>query len=52
MGSSDDLLSNPTCRDFRDFPRAAAVKPINPFPLIAMLVIVVFLVLWFNGVFT
>jgi len=27
------------------------MKPINPFPLIAMLVIVVFLVLWFNGVF-
>jgi len=27
------------------------VKPINPFPLIAMLVIVVFLVLWMNGVF-
>jgi len=25
------------------------MKPINPFPLIAMLVIVVFLVLWFNG---
>ena len=30
----------------------APMKPINPFPLIAMLVIVVFLVLWFNGVFT
>ena len=28
------------------------MKPINPFPLIAMLVIVLFLVLWFNGVFT
>jgi hypothetical protein len=28
------------------------MKPINPFPLIAMLVIVVFLVLWFNGVFS
>jgi len=27
------------------------MKPINPFPLIAMLVIVVFLVLWLNGVF-
>ena len=27
------------------------MKPINPFPLVAMLVIVVFLVLWFNGVF-
>jgi len=27
------------------------MKPINPFPLIAMLVIVVFLVLWINGVF-
>jgi len=27
------------------------MKPINPFPLIAMLVIVVFLVLWMNGVF-
>jgi len=25
------------------------MKPINPFPLIAMLVIVVFLVLWING---
>jgi len=25
------------------------MKPINPFPLIAMLVIVVFLVLWLNG---
>jgi hypothetical protein len=29
----------------------APMKPINPFPLIAMLVIVVFLVLWINGVF-
>jgi hypothetical protein len=28
------------------------MKPINPFPLVAMLVIVVFLVLWFNGAFT
>jgi len=28
------------------------VKPINPFPLIMMLVIVMFLVLWFNGMFT
>jgi len=27
------------------------MKPINPFPLIAMLVIVIFLVLWLNGVF-
>jgi hypothetical protein len=27
-------------------------KPINPFPLVAMLVIVIFLVLWFNGAFT
>jgi hypothetical protein len=30
---------------------ALGMKPINPFPLIAMLVIVVFLVLWINGVF-
>jgi len=28
------------------------MKPINPFPLIAMLVIVVFLVLWINGALT
>ena len=28
------------------------MKPINPFPLVAMLVIVMFLVLWFNGAFT
>jgi len=28
------------------------MKPINPFPLIMMLIIVVLLVLWFNGVFT
>jgi hypothetical protein len=28
------------------------MKPINPFPLVAMLVIVAFLVLWLNGAFT
>jgi len=28
------------------------MKPINPFPLIMMLIIVIFLVLWFNGAFT
>ena len=28
---------------------ALPMKPINPFPLIAMLVIVGFLVLWLNG---
>ena len=26
-------------------------KPINPFPLIAMLIIIVFVILWLNGVF-
>jgi len=31
--------------------RRHVMKPINPFPLIAMLVIVIFLVLWLNGVF-
>jgi len=27
----------------------AAMKPINPFPYIAMLIVVVFLYLWLNG---
>ncbi len=29
-----------------------AVKPINPFPYIAMLIVVVFLYLWLNGYLT
>jgi hypothetical protein len=30
----------------------AGMKPINPFPYIAMLVVVVFLYLWLNGYLT
>jgi hypothetical protein len=30
----------------------AAMKPINPWPLIAMLLLVVFLYLWLNGYLT
>jgi len=40
-----------TPRNSGERPDPAPLKPINPFPLVAMLVIVVFLVLWFNGVF-
>ncbi|WP_281399794.1 hypothetical protein [Sphingomonas rhizophila] len=29
--------------------REPAPKPINPFPLIALLVVVVFMILWFGG---
>ncbi len=29
--------------------KGRAVKPISPFPLIAMLVVVVFLILWSGG---
>jgi hypothetical protein len=29
--------------------KAVGMKPINPFPLIAMLIVVVFLYLWLNG---
>ena len=41
-----------TRRNPGDAPDPAPMKPINPFPLIAMLVIVAFLVLWLNGMFT
>jgi len=30
----------------------AAVKPINPWPMIAMLLLVIFLYLWLNGYLT
>ncbi|HEY0629108.1 MAG TPA: hypothetical protein VGD23_07245 [Sphingomicrobium sp.] len=32
--------------------RGTEMKPINPWPLIAMLIVVVFLYLWFNGYLT
>ncbi len=32
--------------------RNGGVKPINPFPYIAMLLLVVFLYLWLNGYLT
>ena len=39
-------------RDLCNFSGRAAVKPINPWPLIAMLILVVFLYLWLNGYLT
>jgi hypothetical protein len=41
-----------TPRNPGERPDPAPMKPINPFPLVAMLVIVAFLVLWLNGMFT
>ena len=35
--------------DFCDFCERKRMKPINPWPLIMMLIVVVFLYLWLNG---
>ena len=48
----DGAIPVMACCHFRHFPRGrAAMKQINAFPLIAMLVLTVALILWLGGYF-
>ena len=47
-----DPQKGASLRELSDLKGRAVMKPINPRPMIAMLVLVIFLYLWLNGYLT